>query len=60
MTKQLSEPKLEAYAMVARRAATAGILTKIGNHSFRGTGITTCLKNGGTIEAERSSASDLD
>ena len=53
VTKQLSETKLaqaEAYAMVARRAAAAGIATKIGNHSFRGTGITTYLKNGGTIE----------
>ncbi len=40
-----------AYAMVVRRrAAAAGIETKIGNHSFQATGITACLKNGGTLE----------
>ena len=33
----------------AARAA-AGIATKIGNHSFRATGITAYLKNGGTLE----------
>jgi integrase len=31
-------------------AAAAGIQTKIGNHSFRATGITAYLKNGGTLE----------
>lgn len=39
-----------AYAMVRRRAAAAGIETKIGNHTFRATGITAYLKNGGTLE----------
>jgi site-specific recombinase XerD len=38
------------HAMVRRRAAAAGIATRIGNHSFRATGITTYLKNGGTLE----------
>ena len=33
-----------------RRAAAAGIETKIGNHTFRATGITAYLKNGGTLE----------
>ena len=28
----------------------AGIATKLGNHSFRGTGIKVYLKNGGTLE----------
>jgi hypothetical protein len=28
------------YAMIRRRAAAAGIATKLGNHSFRATGIT--------------------
>jgi hypothetical protein len=28
----------------------AGIATKLGNHSFRATGITACLENGGTLE----------
>lgn len=40
----------DAHAMIRRRAATAGIETKIGNHSFRATGITAYLKNGGTLE----------
>lgn len=39
-----------AYAMIGRRAARAGITTKIGNHTFRATGITAYLKNGGTLE----------
>jgi site-specific recombinase XerD len=39
-----------AYAMIRRRALAAGIKTKIGNHSFRATGITAYLKNGGTLE----------
>jgi integrase len=30
--------------------AAAGIATKLGNHSFRATGITAYLKNGGTLE----------
>jgi integrase len=40
----------DAYAMIRRRAATAEIETKIGNHTFRATGITAYLKNGGQIE----------
>ncbi len=43
-------PQANAYAMVRRRALAAGIGTKIGNHSFRATGITAYLKNGGTLE----------
>jgi integrase len=39
-----------AYAMIGRRAAAAGIATKLSNHSFRATGITAYLKNGGTLE----------
>ena len=38
------------YAMIGRRTAGAGIATKLGNHSFRATGITAYLKNGGTLE----------
>ena len=52
-TKQLSDTALsqpDAHAMVGRRARAAGIATRIGNHSFRATGITTYLKNGGTLE----------
>ncbi len=52
-TKRLSDtplPQANAFAMVRRRAAAAEIGTAIGNHSFRATGITTSLKNGGTLE----------
>lgn len=40
----------DAYRMVQRHARTAGIKTKIGNHSMRATGITSYLKNGGLRE----------
>src|SRR6202045_2324510 len=43
-------PQANAYAMIGRRAAGAGIATKLGNHSFRATGITAYLRNGGTLE----------
>lgn len=43
-------PQANAYAMIRRRAEAAGIATKIGNHTFRATGITAYLKNGGTLE----------
>jgi site-specific recombinase XerC len=40
----------DAWRMIRRRALAAGISTKIGNHSFRATGITEYLKNGGKLE----------
>lgn len=52
-TRQLSTaplPQANAYAMVRRRAAAAGIATAIGNHTFRATGIIAYLNNGGTLE----------
>jgi integrase len=52
-TGQLTRTPLlqaNAYAMIQRRARAVGIRTKIGNHTFRATGITTYLKNGGTLE----------
>jgi integrase len=52
-TSQLTRtvlPQANAYGMVRRRATAAGIATKLGNHSFRATGITAYLKNGGTLE----------
>ena len=39
-----------ALDMVKRRARAAGLSDRICNHSFRATGITTYLENGGTIE----------
>jgi integrase len=50
-----SLPQANAYMMIQRRAAAAGIETKIGN-SFRATGITTYLKNGGTLKKAASMA----
>lgn len=44
----------DAWRMVRRRATAAGIKAAIGNHTFRGTGITNYLENGGTLtEAQR-------
>jgi hypothetical protein len=40
----------DAYRMIQRRAAHAGIKTRIGNHTFRATGITAYLKNKGLLE----------
>ncbi|MCK6425446.1 MAG: hypothetical protein L6Q75_10175 [Burkholderiaceae bacterium] len=36
--------------MVRRRAEAADVLTRIGCHSFRATGITEFLRNGGRLE----------
>ena len=52
-TKRLSDtplPQANAFQMVRHRALAAEIGTAIGNHSFRATGITAYLKNGGTLE----------
>jgi site-specific recombinase XerD len=52
-SKQLSEQRMTRYAalkMIQRRAKRAGILTPICCHSFRATGITNYLLNGGTLE----------
>jgi site-specific recombinase XerD len=40
----------DAYRIIRRRAKLAGIETRIGNHSFRATGITAYLKNSGKLE----------
>ena len=40
----------DAFRMVRRRARDAGINKTVGNHSFRGTGITNFLENGGKLE----------
>ncbi|MGG5891072.1 tyrosine-type recombinase/integrase [Falsiroseomonas sp. HC035] len=48
-TKRLTHaplPQANAYAMIQRRAAASGL----GNQTFRMTGITAYLKNGGTLE----------
>jgi site-specific recombinase XerD len=43
-------PQANAYAMIQRRAEKAGIDTAVCCHTFRATGITAYLKNGGTLE----------
>jgi len=43
-------PQANAYAMIQRRAKSAGITTRVGNHTFRATGVTAYLKNGGALE----------
>ena len=45
-------PQANAYAMISRRGVAAGIRAKIGNHTFRATGITAYLKNGGTRDCQ--------
>lgn len=40
----------DAWRMIRRRAIAAGIETGIGCHTFRATGITAYLENGGTLE----------
>jgi len=45
-----SLPQSNAYAMIQRRAQAAGITAKIGNHTFRATGITAYLNSGGALE----------
>jgi integrase len=41
---------MEALRMIWRRATAAGIATRLGCHSFRATGITIYLQNGGRLE----------
>lgn len=52
----LSDHRLNRFAaweMVKRRARTAGLPSGTTNHTFRATGITVYLENGGTIENAR-------
>lgn len=58
-TAQLSDRSMsqaDAYRMIRRRALKAGIFTRIGNHSFRATGITEYLRNGGQLEVAQQMA----
>jgi integrase len=40
----------DAWRMIRRRALAVGIISPIGNHSFRATGITAYLSNGDALE----------
>lgn len=58
-TGQLSDQPLsqaDVYRMIGRRAEAAGIRTRIGCHTFRATGITEYLKNGGRLEVAQQMA----
>jgi site-specific recombinase XerD len=46
--KAMSQP--DAWRMIRRRAAATGIAAEIGCHTFRATGITAYLSNGGALE----------
>ena len=46
----------DAWSMVRKRARAVGIMAPIGNHSFRATGITAYLANGGALEHAQSMA----
>lgn len=46
----------DAWRMVRRRALAAGIATPIGCHTFRATGITAYLENGGSLETAQAIA----
>jgi site-specific recombinase XerD len=56
---QLSDQPLsqaDVYRMIGRRAEAAGVRTKIGCHTFRATGITEYLRNGGRLEVAQQMA----
>ena len=46
----------DAWRMIRRRSVAAGIHAPIGNHTFRATGITAYLGNGGVLEHAQSMA----
>lgn len=46
----------DVYRMIGRRAEVADVATKIGCHSFRATGITEYLRNGGRLEVAQQMA----
>ena len=52
--RPMSQP--DVYRMIGRRAADAGIATKMSCHTFRATGITEYLRNGGKLEVAQQMA----
>jgi len=57
-SKLTGNPLLQSdvWRMIRRRALAAGIKTEIGCHTFRATGITAYLKNGGRLETAQQMA----
>jgi len=56
LTGRTPLPQANVDAMIRRRALAARLRTKISAHSFRATGITTYLKNGGKLEVAQQMA----
>lgn len=50
----------DALRMVKRRLVSAGLPPVFSNHSFRATGITEFLSNGGSLETAQQLANDAD
>ena len=48
--------RADVYRMIGRRAEAAGVRTRIGCHTFRATGITEYLRNGGRLEVAQQMA----
>jgi site-specific recombinase XerD len=62
-TGQLTENRMsqpDAWRMLQRRAKKAGVTTAICNHSWRASGITVFLENGGAIEMAQYMAGHAD
>jgi site-specific recombinase XerD len=62
-TGQLTQARMsqpDAWRMLQRRARKAGVMTQICNHSWRATGITVFLENGGAIEMAQYMAGHAD
>lgn len=56
----LTQPTQEASRMVKRRLERCGIPLVFSNHSFRATGITEFLANGGSLESAQQLANHAD
>jgi site-specific recombinase XerD len=56
LTDRTSLPQANVYMIIQRRALAAEIRPKISCHSFRATGITTYLQNGGKLEVAQQMA----
>jgi site-specific recombinase XerD len=56
LTDRLQLAQANAHMMIQRRALAAGLETKISCRSFRATGITTYLQNGGKLEVAQQMA----
>jgi site-specific recombinase XerD len=56
LATRLPLAQANVHMMIQRRALAAGIQTRISCHSFRATGITTYLRNGGKLEVAQQMA----